>query len=420
MFDMGYDGGQVTLPECGFTRKGYSFATWMINDAQYPAGSSVDASGSMTAVAAWTPNNYTVRFDANGGSGSMADQSFTYGTAQNLTSPCAFTPPDPGMIFSGWCTAKNGEGELYADGESVVNLTDKPDATVTLYAQWVYDVALTLIDRGNEVYSEYFTGSAVPVTINEPDGWAIDGWYTAANAGGVKVLDSNCVVDANAYSAVTEAEGSCDWIVNGKIRLTGDRTLYARFSREVYLPVDRLESESDNGNYVVVSGNTAGQHKAVRINSLTDRAEVGSRDITVYSGSLYAENGSLVDHYITSVDPDTVWNVQWEKNLDINGNSLAFFAISNVQNQNYFFRSHDDQKLVTTNNRLYNGKISNRTCWTYGVNDILALQSEFYLDEKHLNNSVQWNGSKWSMPASAAPCYLYKLQTAYSFDPSGN
>jgi len=425
MFDMGFDGDQVTLPDCGFTRKGYSFATWMINDVQYPAGATVDAAGSMTAIAAWTPNNYTVRFDANGGSGSMADQAFTYGTAQNLTSPCAFTAPDSGMIFAGWCTAKNGEGELYADGESVVNLTDKPDATVTLYAQWVYDVALTLIDRGNEVYSEYFTGSAVPVTINEPDGWAIDGWYTAANAGGVKVLDSNCVVDANAYSAVTEAEGSCNWIVNGKIVLTGDRTLYARYSREVYLPVDMLSGGvDDNGSYVIVSGIDAGQHIALYTQNGNHSTTVSGKTVSVDSGQLFDISGKTYSVFIPEVSDDSVWIADYCLSLTKDGVQYHFFSLMSKKYNGMYLRTDKDNVIKLWNTRMYNNDYNNRQVWMYGVNHSYCLQAEFFMydsgDFVDTDYVTSWNGSQWKSASNTTPTYLFKQQTAYSFNPSGN
>ncbi|MBE7003331.1 MAG: hypothetical protein E7425_03475 [Ruminococcaceae bacterium] len=109
------------------TRTGYAFAGWTPEvDETMPAEDT-------TYTAQWTANSYTVHFDANEGSGSMKDQSFTYGTAQDLTAN-AFTRAD--YKFTGWNTKANGSGETYTDGQSVSNLTDTADATVTLYAQW--------------------------------------------------------------------------------------------------------------------------------------------------------------------------------------------------------------------------------------------------------------------------------------------
>lgn len=76
------------------------------------------------------PNEYTVAFDANGGEGTMGSQGFTYGTEQAL-STCTFTYK--GHVFVGW---KDADGNEYADGESVKNLTTENGVKVTLYAQW--------------------------------------------------------------------------------------------------------------------------------------------------------------------------------------------------------------------------------------------------------------------------------------------
>ncbi len=41
-----------------------------------------------------------------------------------------------GYPFAGWNTNSDGTGASYVDQASVVNLTDKQDTTITLYAQW--------------------------------------------------------------------------------------------------------------------------------------------------------------------------------------------------------------------------------------------------------------------------------------------
>ena len=74
-------------------------------------------------------SSYIVTFNANGGTGTMADQTIL-GTA-NLTAN-AFTRE--GYSFTGWNTAADGTGTSYADKASVT-LTE----SITLYAQWQQD-----------------------------------------------------------------------------------------------------------------------------------------------------------------------------------------------------------------------------------------------------------------------------------------
>ena len=71
---------------------------------------------------------FTVHFDANGGSGAMADQSFAAGIPQNLQSN-AFTRA--GLLFHGWNTRADGGGAYYYDSQPATFGSD-----TTLYAQW--------------------------------------------------------------------------------------------------------------------------------------------------------------------------------------------------------------------------------------------------------------------------------------------
>ena len=75
---------------------------------------------------------YSVKFNANGGTGSMANESFIYGMAKALTAN-AFTRT--GYTFQGWATSANG-AKVYNDKQSVSNLTETSGTVVNLYAVW--------------------------------------------------------------------------------------------------------------------------------------------------------------------------------------------------------------------------------------------------------------------------------------------
>ena len=86
--------------------------------------------------ATWSTNCYTVAFDANGGSGTMDDQIFSYGRAQNLDK-CEFTRSIP-WEFEGWLDEVTGQ--TYTNEESVSDLRTEEGATVVLKAQWGMEV----------------------------------------------------------------------------------------------------------------------------------------------------------------------------------------------------------------------------------------------------------------------------------------
>ena len=116
------------------SREGYTFAGWTCGGTPITQVT-VGSTGDKTITATWTANTYSVRFNANGGSGSMSNQDFTYGVAQNLTSN-GFTAPSE-KSFGGWTTNSDGTGDLYTNGQEVINLTSVNGDVVDLYAKWV-------------------------------------------------------------------------------------------------------------------------------------------------------------------------------------------------------------------------------------------------------------------------------------------
>ena len=134
------DGQTITVP----TRTGYTFggywtgkngtgtmyvdSTGLTKNNLYTA-----VAGNTTLYAKWTGISYTVKYDANGGTGTTADSSHTYGTAKALTAN-GFT--NGVKKFLGWSKTKTATTATYSDGESVKNLTTTDGDTVTLYAIW--------------------------------------------------------------------------------------------------------------------------------------------------------------------------------------------------------------------------------------------------------------------------------------------
>lgn len=110
----------------GIARDGYVFTGWD-KDASKPV------EGDTVYTARYRPAVYKVRFDANGGTGTMADQSHTYDRRRTLTAN-AFARE--GYRFTGWNTRGDGKGKAFADKQAVSNLLAHDGATGVLYAQW--------------------------------------------------------------------------------------------------------------------------------------------------------------------------------------------------------------------------------------------------------------------------------------------
>ncbi|MBO4875098.1 MAG: InlB B-repeat-containing protein [Bacteroidales bacterium] len=138
------EGESQALSRNAFTYDGYTFSGWNTvqggSGASYTDGQTITATADMTLYAQWTSNGtnpapgptpsntVTVTFDANGGTGEMAPQTFVIGTAQALTAN-AFTKGN--YPFNGWNTAANGSGTGYVNMQEITI-----SANITLYAQW--------------------------------------------------------------------------------------------------------------------------------------------------------------------------------------------------------------------------------------------------------------------------------------------
>lgn len=110
----------------GVARDGYVFTGWDKDPSKPVEGDTV-------YTARYRPAVYKIRFDANGGTGTMADQSHTYDQKQALT---ANTFAREGYRFTGWNTRGDGKGKAFTDKQTVTNLLAHDGATGVLYAQW--------------------------------------------------------------------------------------------------------------------------------------------------------------------------------------------------------------------------------------------------------------------------------------------
>ncbi len=132
-----YDTTQ-NLSANGFSATGYIFQNWSTDANEYTDGQAIsnltdENNAVITLVAQWAPVEYTVKFHANGGTGTMEDQTFVYDAFRSLT-PTAFTKE--GFTFVGWNTEEDGTGVRYTDREIIKNLASTQDAVVDLYAEW--------------------------------------------------------------------------------------------------------------------------------------------------------------------------------------------------------------------------------------------------------------------------------------------
>lgn len=124
-------GKSLTLSSTKPTRTGYSFQGWATSSGgsvAYSSGASYTANAAATLYAVWKANTYTVKYNANGGTGAPGNQTKEYGTALKLSTT---KPTRTNYNFLGWSTSASATTATYAAGASYTT-----NAAVTLYAVW--------------------------------------------------------------------------------------------------------------------------------------------------------------------------------------------------------------------------------------------------------------------------------------------
>lgn len=126
-----YYGKNLTLSSTKPTRTGYSFQGWSTaNDSsvEYAAGATYSANSGVTLYAVWKANTYSVKYNANGGSGAPSAQTKTYGVTLKLSSTI---PTRTNYNFLGWATSASATTATYKAGSNYT-----ANSGTTLYAVW--------------------------------------------------------------------------------------------------------------------------------------------------------------------------------------------------------------------------------------------------------------------------------------------
>lgn len=176
-----YDDTYVNLPENSASKIGYTFHGWYTAGSggnEITSSTKVNTASNHTLYAKWEANAYEVEFDANGGSGEMDNQGYTYDQSGSLR---ANTLTRIGYRFLGWNTQKAGNGTAYTNAQSITNLAT--DGIVTLYAQWnVNEYTVSFDSNGGSaltsITQNYGTEISAP-TAPTKTGYTFSGWQLA-------------------------------------------------------------------------------------------------------------------------------------------------------------------------------------------------------------------------------------------------
>ena len=197
---------------------------------------------SFAEVLGWsTLDRYTITFNANGGSGTMATQEVV--GVDGLKSYAkinanAFAASAEGYYFAGWNTSADGSGTSYINGQ-LIGLT----GNVTLYAQWsnLYTVRYMHTNHTNlygddetghkECYALYINGELKPKFGTFASGNVVT--YSVPYGSTIRVVVSNYNPTELTYDDV-----DCDVYLNGANVASGYRGTEYTFTLKSNVTID--------------------------------------------------------------------------------------------------------------------------------------------------------------------------------------
>lgn len=231
------------------TKKGYTFTGWTgtdLTEATVDVTVAKGSYGERSYTATWKANTYKVSFIANGGTGEMADQSFTYDEPAKALTANSFTRE--GYTFSGWNKKADGSGTAYEDKQEVKNLTSTANGTVKLYAQWqaiTYTISYDL-DGGTvegENPTEY-SAETNDITLVNPtkEHYDFTGWTgTGLDAPTMKVVIAKGSIGNRAYKATWALKQYAVTIETTENGTVGASTLTPKHGDDVVLTITPAE-----------------------------------------------------------------------------------------------------------------------------------------------------------------------------------
>ncbi len=387
-----YDSRYGIFP--ALTKTGYTFSHYSLNNGKIDENSIVQTDSDHALLANWTEHSYAIKFNANGGKGSMQDMTGIKYSQSKPLNKNAFTRN--GFLFKGWATSAGGE-IVYLDCQEISKLTPINEGVVNLYAVWEEtwaNFAIKPNGNGTET-SPYIIKSAENlawIANNTNKENAFGGYFRQqANidlAGRVwqpigdfdssfnGVYDGNNYIITNLTTSTTVGPdgnflnsfvGLFGNVVQGKIKQVNIMTGEIYGNQNVGAIVGNATAESIISlcqSYITVNGHSrvggiAGRASASIIENCYSKSEINST--ASYIGGIVGESIST-----SILSCGFEGNLNYDKSGLIAGNTIAgsikdCFANTEKENKFYYGNASVTDCLYAAGNKkaFYDGKYDN-------------------------------------------------------------
>ena len=171
-----FEGKLADNPDYEGTKGDLFFDGWTFNSLPFTFDTPITEP--VELVASWRKARYTIKFDANGGEGTMSDQVLSIDEEKSLSGN-QFTRK--GYDFVEWNEESDGSGDSYSDKEAVKNLSTTEGEQIKLYAQWKPITYTINFDskNGSSISPKTYTIETGIDKFDSPTrlGYTFEGWY---------------------------------------------------------------------------------------------------------------------------------------------------------------------------------------------------------------------------------------------------
>ena len=369
-----------TIPACPYTRTGYSFVGWSTAAhkakgsvsstpsldydyrGNYPASNLSSTQGAtVTLYPKWQGNEYTISFNARGGSVYPTSKDMRYGETygsnfddEELPEPYAPT----GKEFIGWYTSPTGGTQVTA-------------TTVLTTAG-----AHTLYARYSDIAMVYFKNTIgwEDVFVTYDAYW--DNMYGTGNYGKIyhkmtQIYGTNIYYDRIPATILASWKG--DIAFNSEELLTGDEHApqdagnYGNYNKgEV---VFRHDFDSRATMFVpkdVNTNNTDGNYQKNSAQYISTGYKDGTTSDPEYTSGYWMKYGETYSGYLFSYQKalSGSWSTEYGMNTSVAGDTIFVYTMAMDANTRYDFRFRKDCQTTNTKSRQfrYGTQITSAAC----------------------------------------------------------
>ena len=330
-------GSSITLPNGNtLSKTGYTFSGWNTNysgtGTNYAAGDSYTVNNAVTLYARWinaAAPQYTVTFNANGGSGTVPSAQTT-NSGSGITLPNSSGISKDGYTFGGWNASENGTGTNYAAGDSFTVNND-----VTLYAKWIINAA--------PQYTITFDANGGEGTVPEAQTVISGSSITLPDGSGLSKVD--CTFGS--WNTSEDGTGT-NYSASDSFTITGDVTLYARWVNDT-VPQYTITFDANGGSGTVPSPQTVNTGTSITLSNGSGLSKSGY----TLNGWNTSEDGTgtsyAADDSFTATDDITLY-AKWEIVTLVPGANLAaklaWLQTSAVSGVSYTIEVDSDESIA--------------------------------------------------------------------------